>query len=76
MSSLYQFVRETLEVHRGSCSREELLSAIERDRDAAAKLRESKGFARLLINMKHSGFVELDGSQVRRTARRVGRRRA
>ena len=72
--SLYQLVRETLESRGGSCSRGELLTAILADATEAERLAGSRGFARLLDNMKHSGFIEFDGAMVRRTARRVGYR--
>lgn len=72
--SLYQLVRETLELHGGTCSRGELLSAIFADPAEAANLERSQGFARLLDNMKYSGFIELEGAIVRRTSRQVGRR--
>jgi hypothetical protein len=73
--SLYQFVRETLAERGGTCSRTELLSAILADANAAQRLALSQGLSPLLQNMKHSGFIELDGQLVRRTKRKVGRRR-
>jgi hypothetical protein len=75
MSSLYAFVRQALELRGGSCLRLELLADIEGDPEAAHRLRQTDGFSRLLINMKFSGFIELDGDVIRRTKRRVGRRR-
>lgn len=74
--SLYEFVRATLAVHGGTSTKQELLSAIQANSDMAQRLERSQGFARLLQNMKHSGFIELDGETVRRTGRRVGRRHA
>lgn len=74
--SLYQFVRDALNSRGGVCSRDELLAAIQADPDAARRLGLSQSFSRLLQNMKHSGFIELDGDLVRRTKRLVGRRRA
>ena len=74
MTTLYQLVRDALDSRGGACSREELLAAIEADPDATQRLRKGQGFSRLLRNMKHSGFITIDGPSVRRTARRVGRR--
>lgn len=73
-ASLYDFVRETLEFRGGSCSRRELLAAIQAHPRAASLLECGQGYTRLLLNMKHSGFVELEGDWVRRTKRRVGLR--
>ena len=74
VESLYQFVREELATSGGSCTRAELRAAIDAHPAARARLDCSRGFAALLSNMKHSGFVSLDGERVRATARRVGRR--
>jgi hypothetical protein len=74
-ASLYAFIRATLASHGGVCSRQELLASIEADPEMANRLARSQGFPRVLQNMKHSGYVELDGQLVRRTVRRVGRRR-
>jgi hypothetical protein len=74
--SLYEFVRATLAAHGGTCTKQGLLSAIQADPDMAKRLERSQEFARLLQNVKHSGFIELDGDTVRRTGRRVGRRHA
>ncbi|MES2326262.1 MAG: hypothetical protein V4499_02880 [Pseudomonadota bacterium] len=73
--SLYEFVRRALAERGGRCTRAELLAIIEEDPASARRLQQSQGFSRPLQNMKHSGFIELDGEIVRRTARRVGRRR-
>ena len=73
--TLYEFVRKTLEASGGSCLRGELLNAIVRNDESARRLSQSKGFEALLNNMKHSGFIELHGEVVRRTKRRVGKRR-
>ena len=73
--TLYQFVREQLEARGGRCTRASLLSVIEDNPAALAKLRQSQGFDALLGNMKHSGFIDLEGDMVHRTARQVGRRR-
>jgi hypothetical protein len=72
--SLYELVRRTLAERGGCCTRQELLSAIEANPVAAERLERSQGFARLIHNMKHSGFVELEEELVRRTSRKLGRR--
>lgn len=74
--SLYEFVRRTLAERGGGCTRAELLAMIQADPEAAQRLERSRGFSRLLQNMKHSGFVRLEGDMVRRTRRRLGRRHA
>ena len=74
--TLYQFVREELERRGGACSRGELLNAILANPDGAERLARSQGFPRMLQNMKHSAFIELEGQLVRRTNRKVGRRHA
>ena len=74
--SLYQLVRQALAERGGRCTRAELLAIIAQDPDAARRLEQGQGLSRLLQNMKHSGFVELDGDLVRRTTRRLGRRHA
>lgn len=73
--SLYELVRQVLAEHGGRCTRAELLAIIEQDPAAARRLEQGQGFSRLLQNMKHSGFIGLDGELVHRTARQVGRRR-
>ena len=73
--TLYQLIRETLDEHGGSCLRAELLVAILANPHAAERLSCSQGFSRLLQNMRNSGFIELNGELVRRTKRRVRRRR-
>lgn len=73
--TLYQFVREQLEAQGGTATRSDLLGAIRDHPAALSKLEGSRGFDALLSNMKHSGFIELEGETVRRTGRRVGRRR-
>ena len=72
--TLYQFVREQLAARGGTCTRAELLAAIRVNPDGLAKLERSRGFSALLSNMKHSGFIEIDGEVIRRTGRRVGHR--
>ena len=73
--SLSQFIRAVLERHGGACTRDEIYSAIRADRHASERLCSGQGLPRLLQNMKHSGFVTLDGDMVRRTGRKVGRLR-
>ena len=73
--SLYDFVRRYLAAHGGLCARSELLHAMMADPKTSERLSRSKGFGPLLINMRHSGDVELDGPIVRatsRTFRRLG----
>lgn len=73
--TLYEFVRRVLAEHGGSCHAGELLTEILADPEASRRLSASQGYKRLLDNIKQSGFIEFDGAIVRRTARRVGRRR-
>ena len=73
--TLYEFVRRTLAT-RSMCTRDELLSIMMDDQEVAQRLADSQGFSRLLNNMKQSGFIELEGKLIRRTKRRVGKRRA
>lgn len=73
--TLYEIVRRLLETD-GPCSRAELLAKLSANPEAAERLKRSRGFSALLLNMKHSGFIELDGEIVRRTGRNVGRRHA
>ena len=73
--SLYEFIRTTLEANGGICTRTALRDAIMADPAASERLKRSQGFAFILKNMKHSGFVAFDGELVRRTDRRYGRRR-
>jgi hypothetical protein len=72
--TLYEIVRQTLEENGGSCSRGELLNAILRNSATAQRFPKSRGFAALLSNMRHSGFIEVDGDVVHRTKRRLGHR--
>jgi hypothetical protein len=72
--SIYQLVRDMLEAHGGACSPGQLLDAILADPAAAERLARSQGFTRVLDNMRHSGFIEVDGEIVRRTKRRPGHR--
>ena len=73
--TLYEFVRSTLAARGGIISRGELLAVIQADPQAAERLERSQGYSRVLGNMKYSGFIELEGDLVRRTSRKVGRRR-
>jgi len=70
--SLSQFIRDMLERHGGACTRGETLSAIRARPTMSERLDAGQGLSRLLQNMKHSGFVTLEGEIVRRTIRRVG----
>ena len=74
--TLYALVRSVLDENGGVCTRGQLLNAILHEPEAANRLAKSRGFGPLLTNIKHSGFIEIDGEIVRRTSRRVGRRRS
>jgi len=57
-----------------SIERADLLNAMQSDLRIAARLQRSEGFNRLLSNMRHSGWIEVRGSQVlptRKTLRKV-----
>lgn len=70
---MYQFVREYLWQAGGSCPREELRAAMLRHPAIRERLNGSQGFGRLLVNMRHSGDVELDGDMVTATSRSLRR---
>ena len=73
--SMYDFVRHYLVEHGGSCTRAELLAALEASPTMKARLGRSQGFRALLHNMRHSGDVSLHDEVVRatsRTKRRAG----
>lgn len=67
--TLYQFVREFLSEQGGACLREQLRDAIDSDEKMMRRLAEGQGFGRLLVNMRHSGEIELIGDEVRATPR-------
>ena len=71
--SMYDFVRRYLVAHGGSCSREELIAALQTDPVMRERLARSKGFAALLNNMRHSGDVAQAGHTVTATARTIRR---
>ena len=71
--SLYQVVREHLWRLGGSCSRDELLTLMWRNRSVRRRLQEGQGYVRLLNNMRHSGELVLEGKTVRATARALRR---
>ena len=71
--SLSQFIREYLCRHEGRCTRDELLQAIRRRPELLAKLERGQGLARLVQNMRHSGFVTIDGDIVTATSRTLRR---
>ena len=71
--SLYDFVRRYLVAHGGSCTREELLAALQAHDLMKERLARSSGFTALLNNMRHSGDVTLTGNIVAATARTVRR---
>ena len=73
--SMYDFVRRYLVAHGGSCSRQELFSALQADRAMQERFARSRGFTALLNNMRHSGDVTLKENGVEatsRTYRRLG----
>lgn len=75
--SLYDFVRRALCAAGGSCLRQELLDLIHADPAMKARLDDSRGFAALLNNMRHSGDILIDGETVAaspRTLRRMSGR--
>ena len=65
--TLYQFVREYICRNGGECGRSELLSAMTTDRQIAAKLAHSQGFARILWNMHFSGWIDAPGERIKAT---------
>ena len=65
--NLYQFVREFLWERGGVCERHELLSAMESEPGIAQRLTDGQGFKALIGNMRHSGYVVVDGDQIRAT---------
>lgn len=71
--SISQFIREYLVRHGGACARDELLQAIRREPELAARLDRGQGLARLLQNMCYSGFVTIDGEIVTATSRTIRR---
>ena len=71
--SLSQFIREYLCRHRGRCTRDELLRAIRAEPDLLARLERGQGLPRLLMNMRYSGFVTIEGEAVTATARTLKR---
>lgn len=73
--SMYDFVRRYLLARGGSCSRQELIAALQADPVMRERLARSKGFAALLNNMRHSGDVAQIGQTVMATARTLRRMR-
>ena len=73
VGSVSQFIREYLCRHGGSCTRDELLRAIRAEPKLFAKLERGQGLARLVQNMRHSGFVTIEGELVRATSRTLRR---
>lgn len=67
---LYELVRAHLREHGGKSTRSTILATIQDDSQALAKLKASQGLTALLTNMKHSGFIMLDGDRVILTRRR------
>ena len=75
--SMYDFVRHYLVEHGGTCTRQELLAALQADDAMKERLaNSSNGFTALIHNMRHSGDVLIDGNLVRasgRTFQRLGK---
>ena len=73
VGSVSQFIREHLCRHGGSCTRDELLRAIRGEPTLLAKLERGQGLPRLVQNIRHSGFVTIDGDIVTATSRTLRR---
>jgi hypothetical protein len=71
--SLYDFVRRQLIAQGGSCSRQELIAALQADPVMSERLARSRGFTALLNNMRHSGELVQVGQTVTATARTIRR---
>ena len=69
MGSISQFVREYLVQHDGVATRDELLKALNSVPHLAHRLTRGQGLNRLLQNLRHSGFVTLEGERVEATER-------
>lgn len=67
--TLFQFIRDYLCRHDGVISRAELLEAMQAEPRVGSRLEQSQGFARVLANMRYSGWVELSGDKVTATAK-------
>lgn len=73
LGTVYQSVRDFLSQRGGGCLRQDLQDAMESDRVISQRLENGQGFDRLLVNMRHSGEIELDGDEVRATPRALRR---
>lgn len=71
--TLYDFVRQYLLQHGGSCTRDELLTAIKASPALCQRLDSGRGYTALLSNMYHSGDVLLEGATVQASARALRR---
>lgn len=71
--SIFQFIREYLVRHGGTCTRKELLQAVRSEAHLAARLDRGQGFERLLQNMRHSGFVTINEDIVTASSRTLKR---
>jgi hypothetical protein len=67
--SLYDFVRRHLVANGGTCSREELLAALQSDPVMRERLARARGFTALVNNMRFSGDVTVDRDRVTATSR-------
>lgn len=67
--SMYEFVRQFLLERGGSCTRAELVAALEANPAMRERLARSQGFAALLNNMRHSGVITVEGEIIHPTQR-------
>ena len=71
--SMSDFVRRHLAEHGGSCTRQELLAAMQGVQCVREKLEASRGFKALLRNMYYGGDLLIDGDLIRATPRALRR---
>ncbi|MES2000883.1 MAG: hypothetical protein V4444_01015 [Pseudomonadota bacterium] len=70
---MYQFVRDRLRSKGGRCHRNEVLAAMEAEPMIAKRLSQSRRFAALLTNMRHSREITFEGDEVIATPRALRR---
>ena len=70
---MFQFVREYLCRHAGVASKAELLEALQAEARIRRRLDRGQGFARVLVNMRYSGWIEIDDDAVRATPKTLRR---
>ena len=66
---MYDFVRRFLLERGGSCTRAELVAALDANPAMQERLARSQGFTALLHNMRHSGVITFEGENIRPTQR-------